>query len=64
MSSDSAAKKIFKDTVSGGVSPQKNDNILYDITNGKSKGGFGHPSCGGKEQAVAAKLPATRTVKK
>jgi hypothetical protein len=31
----------------GGVSgdPMRPDNIVFDITNGQSKGGFGHPTC-------------------
>jgi uncharacterized protein GlcG (DUF336 family) len=48
--------------VPAGVSPEKNDNIIYDITGGKSAGGFGHPSCGGKEMAVFKMLPTTKTV--
>lgn len=51
------------DFVPGGVSPQKNDQIIFDIAqNGKSSGGFGHPACGGKEVELAAKLPASRSV--
>ncbi len=42
-----------------GLSPApKQDNILYDIADGKSKSGFGHPVCGFKEEAV--ELPPTR----
>lgn len=50
------------DYVPAGVSEDKNDNIVYDLANGKSAGGFGHPSCGGKETDIAATLPATRKV--
>lgn len=46
------------DYVTGGVGNK--DQIIYDITAGKSAGGFGHPACAGKEQAVLGKLPATR----
>jgi uncharacterized protein GlcG (DUF336 family) len=53
-----AALKL--DYVPGGVSPQKNDQIIYDLTNGKSTSGFGHPTCIGSEKDIAAKLPATR----
>ncbi len=42
----------------GGVSPNKDDGIIYDITNGTSKSGFGHPSCGGKEAEIAANIGA------
>lgn len=46
------------DKVPAGVSADKNDAIIYDIVDGKSKGGFGHPTCGGKEQSVAAEIKA------
>ena len=49
------------DYVPAGVAPTKNDQIIFDIEASKSKGGFGHPACGGKEVAVAATLPATKT---
>jgi uncharacterized protein GlcG (DUF336 family) len=42
--------------VPGGVSPTKDDGIIYDIANGASKGGFGHPTCGGKEADVATSI--------
>ena len=46
--------------VPAGVAPSKNDQVIYDIgANGKSKSGFGHPTCGGKENLIAAKLPTT-----
>jgi hypothetical protein len=48
------------DYVSGGVSPAKNDQIIYDIAGGKSASGFGHPTCVGTEKEIATKLPATR----
>lgn len=47
------------DHVPNGVAPTKNDQIIYDIEDAKSKGGFGHPTCGGKENVIAADLPAT-----
>lgn len=47
------------DAVPAGVSPSKNDQIIYDIEAGKSRGGFGHPACGGKEVELSASLPAT-----
>ncbi len=46
------------DYVPGGVAKDKTDTIIYDISGGKSKSGFGHPTCVGKENKVAAKLPA------
>jgi uncharacterized protein GlcG (DUF336 family) len=50
------------DYVPGGVAPTKNDQIIFDITDGKSAGGFGHPACGGKEQELAASLPESAKV--
>ena len=50
------------DYVAGGVSADKNDNIIYDIDGGKSAGGFGHPTCGGKEKDALTTLPASRKV--
>ncbi len=44
--------------VPGGVSPNKDDGIIYDITGGTSKSGFGHPTCGGKEAEVATSIGA------
>jgi uncharacterized protein GlcG (DUF336 family) len=59
------------DYVPGGVSPNDDDNIIYDITpqqgqlSGISKGGFGHPHCfsASADDAVLSSLPATRKVK-
>jgi len=50
------------DYVPAGVAPTKDDQIIYDITNGKSAGGYGHPTCGGKENVIAVKLPGARKV--
>lgn len=45
------------DHVPNGISADKNDQIVFDMgKDGKSKGGFGHPSCGSDD--VVAKLPA------
>jgi hypothetical protein len=45
------------DKVPGGVNKSKaekgTDNIIYDIVDGKSKGGFGHPDCGLGEKAIS-----------
>ena len=48
------------DYVPAGVSPTKDDQIIFDINQGKSKGGFGHAVCGGKEVEIAKKLMAVR----
>ena len=50
------------DYVTKGVSPDKNDAIIYDMHLGKSLSGFGHPTCGNKEDDVAKNLPATEKV--
>jgi uncharacterized protein GlcG (DUF336 family) len=52
------------DYVPAGVSPTKNDQIIYDVINGKSAGGFGHPGCGGKETDIAATLAPNKSIKK
>jgi len=46
------------DQVPSGVNKKSNnangdDNIIYDITDGKSAGGFGHPDCGLGEKAIS-----------
>jgi len=46
------------DNVPAGVNKNSNnakgdDNIIYDISNGKSASGFGHPDCGLGEKAVS-----------
>lgn len=40
------------------------DNIIYDIgLSGKSKSGFGHPKCLGKEEKIAKNLAKTSVEK-
>jgi len=46
------------DKVPAGVNPNKNDGIIFDVENGKSKSGFGHPTCGGKEGDVSTDIHA------
>ena len=48
------------DYVTKGVSAVGDDNITYDVEAGKSKSGFGHPTCVGTEKDVAVTLPAVR----
>ena len=50
------------DFVPAGVSPAKDDNIIYDVKDGKSTGGYGHVTCGGTENAVAGKLTSVEKV--
>lgn len=46
------------DYVPAGVAKDGSDNIIYDVTLGRSSSGFGHPTCGGKEKAIFKNLPA------
>ena len=50
------------DYVSAGVSADKNDQIIFDMKDGASAGGFGHPACGAGVAEIAASLPATRSI--
>jgi uncharacterized protein GlcG (DUF336 family) len=47
------------DGVPAGVAPNSTDNLIFDLQNGSSASGFGHPSCKGgtPSEAVIAKLP-------
>jgi uncharacterized protein GlcG (DUF336 family) len=45
------------DKVPMGVSPDKKDQIIYDVgPDGKSASGYGHPTCGNKEADVGRQL--------
>jgi uncharacterized protein GlcG (DUF336 family) len=50
------------DTIPGGISPTKDDNIIYDVKDGKSAGGFGHPVCSDDSTKIAADLPKTNPI--
>lgn len=52
------------DFVPGGVSATKDDNIIFDIENGASAGGFGHPTGLGNEDEIGKALPETHPVSK
>jgi hypothetical protein len=52
------------DYVPGGVAKDKTDQIIYDISNGHSASGFGHPKCIGKEDSISKKLPKVKAVAK
>jgi uncharacterized protein GlcG (DUF336 family) len=52
-----AALKL--DYVPAGISTDKNDNIVYDIENGVSKGGWGHPACAEESTAIAQSFSKT-----
>jgi uncharacterized protein GlcG (DUF336 family) len=52
------------DHVPGGVSANKNDAIIYDFGMlGKSSSGYGHPTCGHKEEDVAKQIGSTASAK-
>ena len=40
----------------------KDDNIIYDFTNGVSAGGFGHPECSAAATAIGRALPETHPI--
>lgn len=50
------------DYVPGGVSATGDDNIIFDITDGVSAGGFGHPDCGNGEAPIGTALPTTNPI--
>ena len=54
------------DYIPGGISPTKDDNIVNDIVDGVSKGGWGHPVCTPEAMAIASEFTKTHpvTVKK
>jgi uncharacterized protein GlcG (DUF336 family) len=56
--------KLNLDNVPAGVSPTGDDNIIHDITDGTSAGGFGHPECdtNGAAKAISDALPTTHPV--
>ena len=56
--------RLKLDYVPAGVSPLKDDNIVYDITNGVSVSGWGHPQCSTEAAKVAQEFPKTYPVRK
>jgi uncharacterized protein GlcG (DUF336 family) len=40
----------------------KDDNIIYDFTNGVSTGGFGHPECSATATSIGKALPQTHPI--
>ena len=51
------------DYVPGGVSATGDDNIVNDITDGKSTSGWGHPTTTPEATAIAKALPLTHPVR-
>jgi uncharacterized protein GlcG (DUF336 family) len=51
------------DYIPGGVSPTKDDNIVYDIANGMSASGWGHPECSTDATQIGSRLPQTHPIR-
>ena len=56
--------KLGLDYVPAGVSPTKDDNIVYDIVNGTSTSGWGHQACSPDAASIANDLPKTNPIGK
>ena len=54
--------RLRLDHVPAGVSATNDDNIVYDVANGRSTGGWGHPTCSAAATTVGNALPATNRV--
>jgi uncharacterized protein GlcG (DUF336 family) len=52
------------DYVPGGLSPTGDDNMVNDISSGKSAGGWGHPSTSGACAKITAALPKSHPLSK
>ncbi|GEM79066.1 GlcG/HbpS family heme-binding protein [Vibrio superstes] len=50
------------DYVPAGVSPEGNDNIVYDIDNGAGASGWGHPSCTAEAEKISVEFVKTHPV--
>ena len=52
------------DAVPMGIAPGPSDNLIFDIANGVSSSGFGHPSCkgGNPSEEIIKKLTETHPV--
>jgi uncharacterized protein GlcG (DUF336 family) len=57
-------KALKLDFVPAGVSSDGNDNIVYDISNGMSKGGWGHPVCAPETTQIAQSFTTTHPTSK
>jgi uncharacterized protein GlcG (DUF336 family) len=51
------------DFVPSGVGPNGDDNIVYDINDGVSSGGWGHPACTDEATAIAEGFSKTHPLK-
>ncbi len=55
--------KLGLDYVPGGISATKDDNIVYDIVNGVSSSGWGHPQCSPAATSIGNQLPTSNPIK-
>ena len=55
--------KLNLDYVPKGVSPTKDDNIVYDITGFVSVSGWGHSECSPEAAEIAGELPKTHPIR-
>ena len=55
--------KLKMDYIPTGVSPNKDDNIVNDIVDGVSSGGWGHPVCSPEAADIAASFSETYPVR-
>lgn len=55
--------KLELDYIPGGISPTKDDNVIYDIVNGVSQSGWGHPECSPSATKIARELPKTHPIR-
>ncbi len=55
-------KQLQMDQVPDGPTSAHNDAIVYDVVNGKSRSGWGHPTCGHNAPDVAKQIGAGITV--
>lgn len=51
--------RLNLDNVPAGNSPTNDDNIVYDIADGESESGWGHPACSPEATDIAQELPET-----
>jgi uncharacterized protein GlcG (DUF336 family) len=54
--------KLGFDYVPDGVSSTKDDNIIYDIVNGVSASGWGHPECSVEATLIGKDLPNSNPI--
>ena len=50
--------------VPGGISPTKDDNIVFDFKDLKSTSGWGHPECSADATKIGNELPKTHPISK